>query len=264
MATVKDGGWARVQRKLIKSDLWLAEPFTRGQAWVDLILMASHRASTSRVRGVRVDLERGQLAAAVRFLANRWRWSKGKVQRFLDELETDKQIGTQKNNVSTVITITNYGLYQGDGSAEEDANRDADGTQIGTQTGTQTGQIQEGKELKKEKKGKKGDTPPPPVFVLPPSIRSGAMEAAVAEWLTYKAERREKYTPTGLKNFLGQVSNAVATHGEAAIIGRFQKAMSSGWKGWDFADSPPRGSPTGSTQTTRNGAPIIPMSELKL
>jgi hypothetical protein len=98
-----------------------------------------------------------------------------------------------------------------------------------------------------ENRTKKGEAPLPPVE-LPPSIRTDAMQAAVDDWLAYKSERRESYKPTGLKNFLGQVSNAVASHGEAAIIARFRKAMAANYRGWDFADSPPRGSPsTGKT-----------------
>ena len=242
MAKARDGGWARIQRKLIKSDLWLDEPFTRGQAWVDLILLAAHKASYTRIRGVRVDVERGQLATALRFLATRWRWSVGKVQRFLDELETDKQIGTQKNNVSTTITITNYDTYQGNEYADDNADGTQIDTQTSTQTGTQTEQIQEGKELKKEKKVKKGDTPLPPVE-LPPSIRTEAMQSAVDDWLAYKRERREGYKPTGLRNFLSSLSGSVAVHGEAAIIAKLRRAMAQGWRGWDFADPPPRGSP---------------------
>jgi hypothetical protein len=46
-----------------------------------------------------------------------------------------------------------------------------------------------------------------------------------------------------LKKFLTGLASAVALHGEATIIAKFDKAMSSGWKGWDFADSTPRGSP---------------------
>lgn len=113
----------------------------------------------------------------------------------------------------------------------------------------------------KRREQKKGDTPLPPVE-LPPSIRTDAMESAVAEWLTYKAERREKYTPTGLKKFLSQISSAVALHGESAIIAKFDTAIASGWKGWNFADSAPRGSPsTTAATTTRNGNRIIPISE---
>lgn len=30
-------GWVSIHRQLCENDLWLSEPFTRGQAWVDMI-----------------------------------------------------------------------------------------------------------------------------------------------------------------------------------------------------------------------------------
>lgn len=120
-------GWIKVHRKLASSSTWLSEGFTRGQAWVDLLMLANYADGFVRIRGVKVPLSRGQLGHAVRFYCDRWAWSKGKVQRFFDELETSQQIVQQKTNVTTVLTITNYDDYQGDGSANESAN--------GTQTG---------------------------------------------------------------------------------------------------------------------------------
>lgn len=37
----------------------------------------------------RAGLERGEAEASVRFLARRWRWSRSRVQRFLEELEEE-------------------------------------------------------------------------------------------------------------------------------------------------------------------------------
>lgn len=167
MGSPKEGNWAYIHRKLAKSDLWLAEEFTRGQAWVDLIMLASYRPSHVRIRGVRIEVQRGQYVTALRYLAERWRWSKGKVERFLRELETDKQIGTQKNNVSTVITITNYNEYQGNGYADRDTD--------GTQTGQQTGQSKEILNQLKEVEGsrERGARPPAPKF-QPPTVEQVA------------------------------------------------------------------------------------------
>jgi len=92
--------------------MWLDEPFTRGQAWVDLLMLANHQDGHVRVRGNRVSVRRGQVAWSVARLAARWQWSRGKVQRYLDELEDYIMIEQQKNNVTTLISITNYSDYQ--------------------------------------------------------------------------------------------------------------------------------------------------------
>jgi hypothetical protein len=105
-------GWVSIHRTLVNHPLWIGEKFTRGQAWVDLILLANHAEGYLRVRGVRIDVMRGQVGWSEVALAKRWRWSRGKVKRFFIELENDKQIVQQKNNVTSIISIVNYNIYQ--------------------------------------------------------------------------------------------------------------------------------------------------------
>jgi DNA-binding transcriptional MocR family regulator len=90
----------------------LSEPFTRGQAWVDLILLANHSDGYFRTNGQRVYVSRGQVGYSLRSLAARWKWSDGKVKRFIDELEADGKIKAQTSNVTTIISILNYSHYQ--------------------------------------------------------------------------------------------------------------------------------------------------------
>ncbi|MGD9157175.1 MAG: conserved phage C-terminal domain-containing protein [Desulfobacteraceae bacterium] len=111
-----------IARKFIDSDKWLSEPFTRGQAWVDMIGKANFSDGFRRIRGIRVEIPRGFLSFSEVELAGRWRWSRGKVRRFLGELETEQQIEQQKTNVTTLIKIINYESYQHGGTAKETAN----------------------------------------------------------------------------------------------------------------------------------------------
>jgi len=156
--------WLKLYRKLAESDLWLREKFTRGQAWIDLLLLARWKAGYVRVRGIRVDLEPGQLAWSEVELAKRWQWDRKKVRKFLQELENEEQqIEQQKNNVTTIISIRNWGKYQEGGTAEGTAETTANATAEGTAEGTADLYISpakasfEGpKKGKKDKKGKKG------------------------------------------------------------------------------------------------------------
>ena len=69
MDEIKDYGWIRLYRSLLDSDLWLKEPFTRGQAWVDLIGLANY-ADTERIyKGQPQIVRRGQLAVSEVWLA---------------------------------------------------------------------------------------------------------------------------------------------------------------------------------------------------
>lgn len=129
-------GWSKLHRQLLDSPLWLSEPFTRGQAWVDLFSLASHSPSHFRVRGIRIDVDRGQLAYSELTLSTRWKWSRGKVRRFLRELENDQMLATKQDNKTTIITILNYDKYQGEENDDDTANGTASGTPNGQQTDT--------------------------------------------------------------------------------------------------------------------------------
>jgi hypothetical protein len=101
-------GWIKLWRKLQDNSLWQRKPYSYGQAWVDLLLLANHKPSRVWLRGIPLDLEVGQLGYSKESLAAKWGWSRGKVTRFLDALENEQQIVQQTDNVTTVITITNW------------------------------------------------------------------------------------------------------------------------------------------------------------
>lgn len=111
-------GWIKIHRQLLSSNSWLAEPFNRSQAWIDLIGLSNFVESYFYIRGVKVTVGRGQLAWGDRKLSERWRWSKNKVNKFLKELVKEQQISVVQSNVVHMITILNYDLYQ-DNSATE-------------------------------------------------------------------------------------------------------------------------------------------------
>lgn len=108
-------GWIKLHRKIEDNPLWLLEPFTKGQAWIDLILNANHKDSVINIRGNIVPIKRGQLGWSELTMAKRWRWSKNKVRRFLSYLssKTIQQIIQQKYRyITTIITIIKYEEYQ--------------------------------------------------------------------------------------------------------------------------------------------------------
>ena len=139
-------GWVKIHRSLINNCYWLEEPFTRGQAWIDLILLANHKPGHIRKRGILVEIGRGQVGHGQQTLADRWKWSRGKVIRFLRELEVKQQVVQQKTNVTTVISLVNYEKYQ----HKETPNNTANKTPSDTAGEQQTVPEQEGKEYLKK------------------------------------------------------------------------------------------------------------------
>jgi len=124
-------GWISLHRKISENPLWTCEPFSRGQAWVDLILLANHKDGYFYKRGVKIDLLKGQLAWSEVALSDRWSWSRSKVRKFLNDLEKEQQIEQQKTNVTQVITIKNYCFYQEKGQ-QKDSKRTAEEQQKDT------------------------------------------------------------------------------------------------------------------------------------
>jgi len=106
-------GWIKLYRQLTENDLWLLEPFTKGQAWVDLLLLANHKPSMMTIKnGKIISLERGDCGISILGLADRWQWSREKVKRFLSTLESKKQVSKKEVENRIIITILNYDTYQ--------------------------------------------------------------------------------------------------------------------------------------------------------
>jgi len=105
-------GWIKLHRKLSDNPLWTCEPFTRGQAWVDLVLLANHEYGFFYKRGVKIEVQRGQVGVSEIGLSDRWKWSRSKVRKFLKDLEKEQQTIQQKTNITQIVTIVNYDLYQ--------------------------------------------------------------------------------------------------------------------------------------------------------
>lgn len=78
-------------------------------------------------------------------------------------------------------------------------------------------------------KGEGESIPPPPLPGGSPDLSS-----AFADWLKYKAERREGYKPTGLKNLQTQVLNKAGEYGDAAVAALIRECMAANYQGIIF------------------------------
>ncbi len=115
-------GWIKLHRKITENPLYFSEPFNRSMAWIDMLLIANHSDNYFFKRGIRVEVKTGQIGYDLDSLAKRWKWSRGKVERFILMLENDNQVVRQKTNVTTLISIVNYKEYQCDGKPNDKPN----------------------------------------------------------------------------------------------------------------------------------------------
>src|SRR6056297_2185911 len=105
-------GWIKLHRKISENALWTSEPFTRGQAWVDLLLIANHKYGFFYLRDHKIEVERGQVGWSILKLSKRWNWSRSKTKKFLNDLEKEQQIKQWHSHSTSIITIINYKEYQ--------------------------------------------------------------------------------------------------------------------------------------------------------
>lgn len=166
--------------------MWTEEPFTRGQAWVDLLLLANHRSTYIRKRGIKVLLNRGDVGHSQVSLSDRWKWSRGKVKRFLNELENDQMIVQQNNNVTVCISIVNYDKYQNDDTTDDTPNEHQTSSKRAA-NGTGTRMIKNDKNVKNDKKGDtRAKFSPPELFeVIQYFIQNGYTESSARKAFRY-------------------------------------------------------------------------------
>ena len=107
-----DNTFFKVYRSLLDDPLWLSEPFTYGQAWVDLIGRANFADKDNFYRGRYQQIKRGQIATSQQELAARWKWSRRKVHTFLKNLEAAGMCTAKVTPFGTTLTIEKYAFYQ--------------------------------------------------------------------------------------------------------------------------------------------------------
>lgn len=106
-------GWISIHRKIQQSDIWLdKEPFDKRSAWIDLIMMANHEDKQILFNGKFIEVKRGEKITSLKQLSDRWRWSRSKVKRFLNLLESGSMIELKTKQRYTSYKVVNYNVYQ--------------------------------------------------------------------------------------------------------------------------------------------------------
>lgn len=139
-------GWIKLHRQILDCDIWSSEEFSRGQAWIDLLLLANYKDSFFIKRGTKIDVKRGQIGYSMKAISSRWSWSRSKVDRFLKLLENEHQIIVQKTSLTTIITVINYDRYQQD---EHQSNIKRTSVEHQSNTFKESKESKEGKEVYK-------------------------------------------------------------------------------------------------------------------
>jgi hypothetical protein len=104
----------KMKRGWHDSEFFGRDEYSRRDAWSWMVGQARWKDKT----GVGETIKRGEFSHSIRFMADKFRWSKGRVERFLEALKNRDMIhvktGTQTRTGQLVITICNYSEYQDD------------------------------------------------------------------------------------------------------------------------------------------------------
>lgn len=152
-----------INRRIFEHALWTEDrPKSKFEAWIDLIRSARFEdgEASALIGGRIVKWNRGEYPASLRFLAERWKWSKNKVDDFIKLLENDGMITrrTAKGTSQNIITLCNYDSYNVNGKIKGQQKG-----QAGDSEGTAEGQA--GDKLKKVNKEKKEEDMPTPTRI---------------------------------------------------------------------------------------------------
>ncbi len=108
----KSKGYISLWRSLQDNFLWEDKPFAKGQAWIDLLLMANHKPTKIMIGNDVEELKQGEFITSIAKLCKRWGWSNTKVKSFLNLLEKDGMLITESTTKRTKVSLRNYSDYQ--------------------------------------------------------------------------------------------------------------------------------------------------------
>jgi DNA-binding transcriptional regulator YhcF (GntR family) len=201
---------------------WQEHPFfdgdeySRRDAWEWLVANAVWQDTKARISGKITELKRGQLSHSIRFLAEKWKWHRAKVERFLNALKTESMIETQAETGQLVITIRNYDKFQ----VSARKNQAAGETKTKTAARQQRDKEEEGKEKNIDTKTRVY----PDGFVLPAWVPADPWEGLME---IRDAAPKAAQTARALNSLVGELERLAAKgHDPTEIL---EKSVRSGW-----------------------------------
>jgi hypothetical protein len=208
-------GFIKLHRGWRDCEVFKDEPCTQREAWVWLLEHTAWKDCQRRdAQKALIEVNRGQFHTSIRNLAAAWQWSRGRVERFLNDLKTGHMIDHEAGHGGLLITICNYDKYQ----ANEPSAGPTSGPSAGPSAGHEQGHTRRSnKKLEEEK----NNTPLPPKGVHKPF---GVSDEVWADW---RRVRKKPITATVLKRMENEAAKIGWTLADAV-----NEAAESGWQGF--------------------------------
>ena len=136
-----------LNRQITEHWLWADRPFSKGQSWIDLLMLANYEDKKIPYKGELILCKRGDVNLSIMYLANRWGWSRKKTTDFLSLLEKDGMVSVNATTHRTTITIVNYENFNTFGTTNNTAGEQQE-------SGKETAKKRQGNITNKDNKGK--------------------------------------------------------------------------------------------------------------
>lgn len=108
----REKGYILLYRDICTNWIWEDKPFSKGQAFIDLILRANHNDNSVLFGNQIIEVKRGEIITSIAKLSDAWGWSRHKTKLFLNLLTTNQMISHKTDNKKTVVKVLNYDVYQ--------------------------------------------------------------------------------------------------------------------------------------------------------
>ena len=231
-------GSVMITRDTLAHPFFRAETYTEREAWLWIIMQARWKSGQARAGDLTVDLQRGELAASVRFMAEAWQWTPARVQRYIERLKKVKMICVKTDTGISVVTVCNYDKFQ---TTEADTDTGPIQDRYRTDTKENKDVIkEEGKEGKREAKASRAK--PSSANVLSILSRVASPEVA-SEFISHRNGIKKPITDTMAD---GMVKLLAGHHDPDAVLNH---SIANGYQGI-FPDKIKR---TGSQNGTPTG-----------
>ena len=223
-------GWIKLHRKLLNSSIFQNPNLLK--FWIWCLLKATHCDHKTRVGLQEIELKEGQFIFGRNKAGVELGMNPSTIYKYLGVVEKDGLVCTNRNNKFTVVTIVNWSLYQTEEHEKEQ--------QSNSKVTTKEQQSNTNKNVKNDKNDKKEIKPPYPLtefgFSLP-------LQEKIEEWLTYKAEKKDTYKPTGFRSLMKRIAKQTAEYGDQVVMDLIDECMAANWKGiiWERIEKQSKG-----------------------
>lgn len=106
--------WVKLFYQTLESDFWedSDEPYDWRSAFIYVLLKANWRYGVSRSHGHTIGVNRGQWLTSIRGLMKKFKWSRTRVEHWLNGMEKYGMLSAENVKFGTVLTVVNYDEYQ--------------------------------------------------------------------------------------------------------------------------------------------------------